>query len=519
MADDADKKSPNRSVAKPLLLEASGITKEFPGVKALDNVQLHLHGGEVHALVGENGAGKSTLIKVIAGIHKPDTGSVKINGEEVVFSGPLDAQLKGVSVIHQELNLVPDLTVAQNIFFGREPRKGGKIDDNAMLRDTQKLLDRLKLNISPRVKVSKLTVASQQMVEIAKALSFNSKILIMDEPTAALTDSEVETLFSVIRDFVKEDTAIVYVSHRMDEIKRITDRITVFRDGQYISTGYTKDLEISDIITQMVGREIATDIRPEPKDLDDSDVVLKVENMSTLSLLKNVSFELRRGEILGFAGLMGAGRTETARALVGADVVTSGTITVNGKKRRIKSPADAVQAGIGYLSEDRKRYGLLLDNPLTKNVALASYKMWSNMWGVIFDKQAAKITEDYREKLNIKTPSVWQRAKNLSGGNQQKVVLAKWLARDCDILIFDEPTRGIDVGAKDEIYKLLDELVAAGKSLIVVSSEIPEVLRVSDRICVMCDGRITGVLDNKEATQENIMELATQFHALVSEEA
>ncbi|MDO5747868.1 MAG: sugar ABC transporter ATP-binding protein [Actinomycetaceae bacterium] len=510
---------PNTPSANVPLLEAKGITKEFPGVIALDDVQFELRGGEVHALVGENGAGKSTLIKVIAGIHQPNKGTVKINGEAVHFDGPLDAQKHGVSVIHQELNLMPDLTVAQNIFFGREPIKGGQIDDRKMNQETQKLLDRLKIGISPRIKVAKLTVASQQMVEIAKALSLNAKILIMDEPTAALTDSEVETLFSVIDDFISPDTAIIYVSHRMNEIKRISDRITVFRDGKYVSTGDAADLEISDIIAQMVGREIDTDIRPAAKVLSDDDIVLEVKDMCSKTLLRNVSFKLRKGEILGFAGLMGAGRTETARCLVGADPITSGTITIDGQTRKVRSPADAVDAGIGYLSEDRKRYGLLLDNPITKNVGLASYKLWSNFTGWIFDKQTADITEEYRKKLSIKTPSVWQLAKNLSGGNQQKVVLAKWLARDCDILIFDEPTRGIDVGAKDEIYNLIDELVAAGKSLIVISSEIPEVLRVSDRICVMCDGRITGVLENEEATQENIMELATQFHSLVAEEA
>lgn len=517
----ADENVPKEKVAgNPVpLLKAQGITKEFPGVKALDNVQFELLGGEVHALVGENGAGKSTLIKAIGGIHKPDAGTIAINGKEMVFSGPVDSQNAGVSVIHQEFNLMPDLTVAQNIFFGREPRTAGKIDDKKMNQDTQALLDRLKLKFSPRIKVAKLTVAAQQMVEIAKALSLNAKILIMDEPTAALTDSEVDTLFNVVADFVTPETGVIYVSHRMDEIKRISNRITVFRDGQYVHTGDAQKMDISEIIAKMVGRTIATDLRPEPKTLDDNDLVLQVKNLSTKTLLKDVNFNLRRGEILGFAGLMGSGRTEAARALVGADPKTTGEIIIEGKQVSIKSPADAVQKGIGYLSEDRKRYGLLLDNTLTNNVSIASYKIWSGFGGWIKDRQASQVTSNFMGKLRVKTPSIRQRAKNLSGGNQQKVVLAKWLARDCDILIFDEPTRGIDVGAKEEIYNLLNSLVEQGKSLIVISSEIPEVLRVADRICVMCDGRITGELENKDATQENIMELATQFHALVAEEA
>jgi ribose transport system ATP-binding protein len=347
------------------------------------------------------------------------------------------------------------------------------------------------------------------MVEIAKALSFDSSVLFMDEPTAALTESEVNTLFRLIRGFVNPNTAVVYISHRMEEIKQIANQITVLRDGEMVTSQPAADLAIRDVIQLMVGREIASDLRPEPKQLDD-DAVLAVRNLSTPTLLKNVSFDLKRGEILGFAGLMGAGRTETARAIVGADPKSAGTVAIGGKPTEIRTPADAVHKGIGYLSEDRKRYGLILGQDVTQNVALPSLLSFLT-FGLIKDGSMRGLAAKYCEKLGIKTPSVSQRVKNLSGGNQQKVVIAKWLAKDCDILIFDEPTRGIDVGAKQEIYELLDSLIEQGKSIIMISSEMEEVLRMSDRIAVMCNGRITGFLDNHEATQENIMELATQF--------
>ncbi|WP_103062357.1 sugar ABC transporter ATP-binding protein [Actinomyces qiguomingii] len=491
------------------LIEVEGITKRFPGVLALDRVQFTLRPGEVHSLVGENGAGKSTLMKVLGGIHQPDDGTIRLKGQETTIRDPLDAQSKGISIIHQELNLMPDLTVAQNIFFGREQYNGIRfnLSPSKMRRATDELLERVGLNLDPDAMVGDLTVATQQMVEIAKALSFNAKVLIMDEPTAALTERETEALFKVMDDFVTEDTAIVYISHRMNEIKRVSDTITVMRDGQWIATTPAAGLSVDSIIEQMVGRRIDSNIRPTPLE-GEPETVLKVENLSTKDLLRNVSFELRRGEILGFAGLVGAGRTETARALIGADPHTSGTIEVEGKRVRIDSPEQAVRHSIAYLSEDRKRYGLLLEKDLVENTALPSYRSWAR--GIVVDdSKAASTTDTYVDRLRVKTPSINQLARNLSGGNQQKVVIGKWLARDCDILIFDEPTRGIDVGAKDEIHDLLNSLAAQGKSIIVISSEIPEVLRLSHRIVVMWEGRVTGTLTNEEATQNSIMALAT----------
>ena len=491
------------------LLEAHGITKRFPGVLALDDVRFTLRPGEVHSLVGENGAGKSTLMKVLGGIYRPDAGVIRLGGEETVINGPLDAQSKGISIIHQELNLMPDLTVEQNIFFGREQSSGTRfnLSPRKMREETRALLERVGLSLKPDAKVGDLTVATQQMVEIAKALSFDAKILIMDEPTAALTERETEALFRVMKDFISDRTAIVYISHRMNEIKRVSNTITVMRDGRWISTSPAEEMTIDDIIEKMVGRKIATDIRPEPLD-PRAPIRLKVEGLSTKDLLRDVSFDLRRGEILGFAGLVGAGRTEAARALIGADPSTGGRVEIDGKEVRIKSPEDAVRHSVAYLSEDRKRYGLLLDKSLVENTALPSYRSWAH--GIIVDdSKAAGTTDTYIGRLRVKTPSKWQNAKNLSGGNQQKVVIGKWLARDCDILIFDEPTRGIDVGAKDEIYDLLNNLAAQGKSIIVISSEIPEVLRLSQRIVVMWEGRVTGILSNEDATQNSIMALAT----------
>ncbi|MEW6862650.1 sugar ABC transporter ATP-binding protein [Trueperella pyogenes] len=491
------------------LIEAKGITKRFPGVLALDDAQFALHPGEVHALVGENGAGKSTMMKVLGGIYTPDTGSIFLDGKETCISGPLDAQNKGISIIHQELNLMPDLTVAENIFFGREPWTGTRftLSPKKLLTETRELLDRIGLDLDPEVKVGQLTVANQQMVEIAKALSFDAKVLIMDEPTAALTQREVEALFRVMEDFVSPTTGIVYISHRMEEIKRVANTITVMRDGRWISTDPAEDLEIDNIIERMVGRQIVSNIRPVPIP-EGRETVLEVHGLSTRHLLKDVSFDLKKGEILGFAGLVGAGRTEVARALIGADRSTAGDINVKGKKVTIKSPEDAVRHSIAYLSEDRKQFGLLLDKDLMINTALPSYRIWSRA-SIVDDSKAEEVAETYVKRLRVKTPSVHQLAKNLSGGNQQKVVLAKWLARDCEILIFDEPTRGIDVGAKDEIYDLLGELAAQGKSIIVISSEIPEILRLSQRIVVMWEGRVTGILTNEEATQNSIMTLAT----------
>ena len=495
------------------LLQLSGVSKGFPGVQALDDVRLELRHGEVLALVGENGAGKSTLMKLLAGIYTPDAGSFRLNGEEFSIEGPRHAQELGIATIHQEFNLMPDLTVAQNIFIGREPRSGGVfLDDRALNRSAQELFDRLGLTIDPTERVEHLTVARQQMVEIAKALSFNSKVLIMDEPTAALNDAEVEVLFELIQRFRSPDTGVIYISHRMDELARISDRITVLRDGRYIDTLETATSTVGEVISLMVGRTITGEQRPGQVKRS-PDVVLSVEGLSTKKLLKNVGFELHRGEILGFAGLMGAGRTELARAIVGADPIESGRITVDGREVQIGNPAEAARLGIGYLSEDRKRLGVVVEQDVATNIVLSTLPAFTSKAGFMRDGAIIRTARDFIGRLRIKTPSANQLVKNLSGGNQQKVVIAKWLAKDCDILIFDEPTRGIDVGAKDEIYVLLEELARQGKSIIMISSELPEVLRMSHRIAVMCEGRLNAVLDNAEATQEIVMDYATRFSA------
>lgn len=494
-----------------ILLEARGISKRFPGVRALHNVDFTLRGGEVHALVGENGAGKSTLMKVLSGIYQPDDGEILFKGEPIVLPTPLSAMEAGINVIHQEFFLMNHLTVAQNMFIGREPKKFGVLnDDGALNRKAGDLLERLGVKIDPRERVGNLTVAAQQMVEIAKALSFNSKVLIMDEPTAALTDTEVETLFKIIHNFVTPQTAVVYISHRMEEIRQLATRVTVLRDSELVTSKPAADLTIPAIIQLMVGREIASDVRPEPRSA--TEVVLEVEGFTT-DLLQDVSFTLEKGEILGFAGLMGAGRTETARALIGADRKEAGTVRVHGEVAEIGHPQEAVKLGIGYLSEDRKKYGLILGQDVAANTSLASIPQFTRL-GILQDAKMREAASKWVDALRTRTPSVRQYVRNLSGGNQQKVVLAKWLERDCDVLIFDEPTRGIDVGAKQEIYDLLDQLTDAGKSIIMISSEMEEILRMSDRIAVMCNGRITGFLSNAEATQEKIMELATQFNVI-----
>lgn len=491
------------------LLKVEGISKSFPGVQALHDVQFELNRGEVLTLVGENGAGKSSLMKILSGIYTKDSGRIVFEGEEVDITSPLQAQHLGISIIHQEMNLMPDLTIAQNIYIGREPRAGFFLAENALNRKTSELLARLGIDLDPRQKVGELTVAKQQMVEIAKALSFNAKVLIMDEPTSALTEAETETLFRLIEQLKASGTGIIYISHRMEELKRLADRVTVLRDGEYIGTLERDEIDVPTIIEMMVGRHIDEGARPEAAEHARDQVVLKVEGLSTRQLLRDVSFELHRGEILGFAGLMGAGRTEVARALIGADPSDGGDVQINGTAVKIKQPADAVRHGVGYLSEDRKQLGLMLEQDVNFNIQLASLRNYMNPAGVMLDGKGRQASREYVKSLRIKTPSINQTTKLLSGGNQQKVVIAKWLARDCDILIFDEPTRGIDVGAKEEIYKLLQDLAAQGKSIIVISSELPEVLRLAHRIVVMANGRVTAVLPNEEASQAKIMQYAT----------
>jgi ribose transport system ATP-binding protein len=492
------------------LVVMEDIDKYFPGVQALKACQFELRPGEVHALVGENGAGKSTLMKVLTGVYPKDSGRILYKGQETEIPNTKAAQNLGISMIHQELNLMPHLTIAQNIYIGREPRKAIKLflDERELNNQVNRLFLRMNLNLDPNTLVSELTVAKQQMVEIAKALSFQAEVLIMDEPTAALTDTEIEDLFRMIQQLKESGVGIVYISHRMEELKRISDRITVMRDGSFIDTVDTDTISTDEIVSKMVGRQIYIASKPTLTSAK-QEQVLEVRNLSRGSEIKEVSFQLNKGEILGFAGLMGAGRTEVARAIFGADPVDAGELYVHGKKVHIHHPHDAVAHGIGYLSEDRKRYGLMVDMDVKMNIAVTSFRRFKRFWGWVNDDSIARTAEQYVDRLKIKTPSIHQQVKFLSGGNQQKVVISKWLTRDCDILIFDEPTRGIDVGAKSEIYKLLDDLAEQGKSIIMISSELPEILRMSHRIIVMCEGRITGELSQEEATQESIMRYAT----------
>ena len=491
------------------ILNMHGIQKYFPGVHALDDAQLEVRSGEVMALIGENGAGKSTLMKILTGIYQKDDGVIEYFGENIEINGPRDAQAKGISIVHQELNLMQDLTVAENIFIGREPSKGLFLDKAEQNRMAQELLDSLHLDISPKTVVKRLTVAKQQMVEIAKSLSYNNtKVLIMDEPSTALTEAEIEDLFTFIRRLKATGVGIVYISHRMNELFQITDRITVMRDGQYVGTVNTNETNMDEIVQMMVGRTIYEEPKSKSNVPAGAPVVLEVKGLNSIDV-KDVSFKLHKGEILGFSGLMGAGRTETMRLVCGADKKDSGTIFVNGKEIRINTPKDAVKVGIGYLSEDRKRYGLCLGLSVADNTVMASLDdVCAGL--LVNDGKVQKEAEKYKEQLATKTPTVKTLVRSLSGGNQQKVVISKWLMRNCDILIFDEPTKGIDVGAKSEIYKLMNQLAAQGKSIIMISSEMPELLRMSDRVVVMCEGRVTGELDIAEATQEKIMTFATK---------
>ena len=492
-----------------VILTMNDIDKSFPGVHALDHVHFDVKRGEVHALMGENGAGKSTLMKVLTGIYTKDSGSIVYEGKEVEFHNAREAQDAGIVIVHQELNMVGHLTVAQNIFIGREFKKGIMIDDKKMNEEAKKLFEKLNIDIDPTATMSDLTVGKQQMCEIAKAISHEAKVIVFDEPSAALTESEIEELFKIIRDLREQQLGIVYISHRMDEIKVITDRVTVMRDGGYVGTLITNECTKDDIINMMVGRVIYEEPKTKSMVPPNAPVVLKVEHLNAGKMVQDVSFELRKGEILGFSGLMGAGRTETARAIFGADAKESGDIYVNGKKVTINTPEDAVKAGIGYLSEDRKRYGIVVQKTVAENSTLATMERYVK--GLFINKKSEnEVTQKYIDSLATKTPSVDQLVVNLSGGNQQKVVIAKWLVRDCDILIFDEPTRGIDVGAKNEIYKLMNKLASEGKSIIMISSEMTEILRMSDRIIVMCEGKVTGELGIEEVTQEKIMNLATR---------
>ncbi|CAM7220541.1 TPA: sugar ABC transporter ATP-binding protein [Escherichia coli] len=491
-------------------LQMKHITKRFPGVLALNDVQFSLRRGEVHALLGENGAGKSTLMKILSGVYQPDEGEIIFEDKPVSFSDPLSAQNVGITIIHQEFNLFPELTVEENIFIGREfcKKNRWRLDEKQQRQATIEILQKLNLAIKPDTLVADLTVAQQQMVEIAKAISVNARILIMDEPTAALTETEIESLFRVTRLLKEQGTGIVYISHRLEELALIADRVTVMRDGQYISTVDYECVKISDLIAMMVGRDLGN-IYPRREALQQRIPVLEVNGLTRKGVLNDINFTLYRGEILGFAGLMGAGRTELARAIFGADSIDSGTLKLNGKETVIKDISDAIQQGISYLTEDRKKEGLALNLSVERNIMLGNYPEYSDRFGNVDSRRCQQTSEEQVKALRIKTPNLEQAALNLSGGNQQKIIIARWVCKDTDILIFDEPTRGIDVGAKLEIYELMNRLVAKGKSIIMISSELPEVLGMCDRILVMRSGRITGELSAKEATQEKIMQYAT----------
>lgn len=491
------------------ILKMSGIQKHFSGVYALKNASFELFSGEVHALMGENGAGKSTLMKILCGIHQRDGGVVELFGKEVHFRNISESQKAGIAIIHQELNMMNHLTVAQNIYIGREPMIGGCIiDDGKMERDANELFSKIGVRIDPSERLGSLTVGKQQMVEIAKAVSHHSRLLILDEPTAALTQPEVEELFKIMNDLRRNGIGMIYISHRMDEIGRISDRITVMRDGEYVGTLITKNTTRDELVNMMVGRVIYGDKKEKSNVKPDAPTVLEVRNLNRNGVIKNVSFKLRRGEILGFSGLMGAGRTEVARAIYGADKYDSGEIYINGESVKINQPSDAVKRGVCYLSEDRKRYGLLLSKSVSENSVLASLDDYVK-FGWINDGGIDRAAEQINRTLKTKTTSVYQQLRNLSGGNQQKVIVARWLLKNCDIFIFDEPTRGIDIGAKSEMYELMEQLASQGKSIIMISSELSEIQRLSDRVIVMCEGRITAELDIADATQEEIMKYAT----------
>ncbi len=490
------------------LIELSGICKSFPGVRALDDVQFNLKAGEVHALLGENGAGKSTLMKIISGIYPRDSGSYRLEGNELTELTPKSAQKLGIAIIHQELNMCTDLTVAENMFLGREAHFHGVIRQNEMNRQAKLVLDELKIDIDPATVVKTLPVSKQQMVEIAKALSTNARILIMDEPTSALTEREIVELFRIIRELKQQGRAIVYISHRLEELKEITDRVSIFRDGRYVATRNFADTTLDEIIAMMIGREIKEKF-PHTR-VDKGARLLAVNNLCS-GIVKNVSFELFAGEIVGLSGLMGAGRTELVRAIFGADPIESGEIWLDGQSIAIHTPRDAICKGIVLGPEDRKKQGLCTELSIRENVSLANLDRICNRWGIVSSRIEKELTGKAVSNLRIKTPSVEQTAKNLSGGNQQKVVLGKWLVRDAKVVIFDEPTRGIDVASKVEIYNIMNELKAKGIGVLFVSSEMPEVMGMSDRILVMCNGRITGNLVSRETTQDEILRYATQF--------
>jgi inositol transport system ATP-binding protein len=491
------------------LLEIEGIRKAFPGVVALDNVRFRLQAGTVHALMGENGAGKSTLMKIIAGIYTPDQGEVRVKGRPLVLKGPLDALNNGIAMIHQELNLMPYMTVAENIWIRREPMtRLGFVDHGEMRRRTQALFDRLFIDIDPEVEVRDLSIASRQMVEIAKAVSFDSDVLIMDEPTSALTETEVNHLFRIIRQLRAQGKGIVYITHKMNEFFEIADEVSVFRDGKYIDTKKSTEVTREEIIHMIVGRELTQMFPKETVPI--GDVVVSVKNLGVDGIFHDVSFDLRAGEILGLAGLVGSGRSNLAEALFGVVPATSGTISIEGIEVTIDSPASAMKCGMAFLTEDRKETGCFLPLDIMANMDTAVLSKRHVRFGFVQRKALRNDCEEMRRKLRVKTPSLDEVIQNLSGGNQQKVLIGRWLLTKPKFLILDEPTRGIDVGAKAEIHRLVSKLAGQGVAVLMISSEMPEVLGMSDRVMVMHEGRVTGIVDRKDADQVRIMELASQ---------
>jgi inositol transport system ATP-binding protein len=495
--------------ASDYLLEVHGVRKEFPGVLALDDISFKLRRGTVHALMGENGAGKSTLMKIIAGIYQPDAGEIRLNGQKVALESPLAALKNGIAMIHQELNLMNHMTVAENIWIRREPKNRlGFINHAKMRRRTEVLFKRLKIGIDPECEAGDLSVANRQMVEIAKAISYESGILIMDEPTSALTEREAEHLFEIIRDLRGQGIGIIYITHKMSELFRIADEVSVFRDGRYIGTHPSSGISRDGIIRMMVGREI-TQLFPK-EEIEAGDMVLSVKNLSLRGVFHEVSFDVRAGEILGVAGLVGSGRSNVAEAVFGVTPATSGSIEINGRQIVIDCPNKAIRNGMAFLTEDRKETGCFLALGVQENMQVAALQESFVRNGVVAEGKLHAACVSMGEKLRVKTPSMFERIENLSGGNQQKVLIGRWLLTNPKILILDEPTRGIDVGAKAEIHRLVSQLAKQGVAIIMISSEMPEILGMSDRIMVMHEGRVTGFLDRDEADQVKIMQLASR---------
>ncbi len=490
------------------IVEMKQISKAFPGVQALDNVDFDCTTGEVHAVVGENGAGKSTLMKILAGAYHPDGGSIFLKGDRVSFASPRDAQRKGIAIIYQEFNLLPDLTVAENIFLGREPQKRmGFIDRSLLYESAEGLLEELDMSLDIHTPVSELGVAKQQMVEIAKALSQNADIIMMDEPSAAVSGKELDALFSIIRSLKENGKTVIYISHRIDEIFQIAERATVLKDGKLVGTVKTAEVDKPEIIRMMVGRDLSETFPSRSEEVSAREV-LSVQNLSSGSLLKDISFKISAGEILGIAGLVGAGRTELARALFGADPVDSGEVYLNGEKLKKGSPKASISHGVGFITEDRAKDGLVHSLSVRKNLTLAILDRIKRLF-YIRERKEKELSSEYSSRFNIIAPSIEQEVRFLSGGNQQKVILAKWIGIEPSLLIMDEPTRGIDVGAKGEVYVLMRRLADQGTAIVMVSSELPEIIGMSDRILVMHDGRIMGELSSDEATEEQILMLAT----------